>query len=90
MSNEFNPAKVCARVRILRKFKGIPMQQQMAVLLGANIKQYDHWENGRTVIPVLYAVRLCGLTGANLDYIYRGDISSLPINLINYINQLAE
>jgi DNA-binding XRE family transcriptional regulator len=61
----------------------------MANLIGAEPKQYNHWENGHQIIPVSFAVKLCGLTGATLDYIYQGNTSSLPMHLISYLSSSA-
>jgi transcriptional regulator with XRE-family HTH domain len=88
MSNEFAPKRVAARVRLLRKAKGVLMQKQMATLIGAEEKQYNHWENGRQIIPVQFALKICGLTGATLDYIYQGNTSALPLYLVSALKEI--
>jgi hypothetical protein len=37
----------------------------------------------------VYAIRIYTFTGAGLDYIYRGDMSGLPVTLATDINQIS-
>ena len=90
MSNELNPKAVGARVRLLRLSKGIRTQKQMAALVGAEFKQFNNWENGIQIIPVAYAVKLAGLTGATLDFIYQNNKSALPMHLVTYLSAPPE
>ena len=44
----------------------------------------QNWGNvmkGRSMLPVSVAIRACLLTGADLDYIYRGDAAGLAPDL---------
>lgn len=81
MSNEFSPKAIGNRLRFLREAKGVKHQTVMAKLVGASQSRYSNWENGIGVIPVEFAVKICSLTGATLDFIYVGNLSSLPMNL---------
>jgi len=87
---KLNPKKVCERVRLLRQYKNVEQQKHMAALIGIDPKRYDHWENGRTVIPVAYAIELSRITGADLNYIYQGDMASLPLALVNFLISKGE
>lgn len=81
MSNEFGPKAIGNRLRFLREAKGVEYQTVMAKLVGASQSRYSNWENGIGVIPVEFAVKVCSLTGATLDFIYIGNASSLPMYL---------
>lgn len=86
MSSEFSPSAIGARLRFLRETKGMKHQTQMAALVGASQSRYSNWENGIGVIPVEFAIKICGLTGATLDFIYTGNLSSLPMHLLSAFN----
>ncbi len=81
MSNEFSPRAIGNRLRFLREAKGCKHQIQMGRLVGVSQSRYSNWENGIGVIPVEFAVKICSLTGATLDFIYIGNVSSLPMHL---------
>lgn len=81
MSNEFSPKAIGNRLRFLREAKGVKHQTVMAKIVGASQSRYSNWENGIGVIPVEFAVKICSLTGATLDFIYIGNVSSLPMHL---------
>lgn len=86
MSSELSWQAVGHRLMLLRKAKGFEHQNVWATLLDAKPAQYNHWERGRQVIPVEFAVKVCSLTGATLDYIYLGNASALPMYLVSAIN----
>lgn len=69
------------RLSLLRKAKGHKHQNTFADLIDAKPGQYNHWERGRQIIPVEYAVKVCIHTGATLDYIYLGKTSGLSMGL---------
>lgn len=77
----YSPKMVGERLALLRKVKGISSQAEMARIIGCELKRYNHWERGRGMLPVEFAIEISKKTGANLDYIYLGDMSSLPLNL---------
>ena len=84
MSSEWK--EIGSRLKALREAKGISSQTSFARLLGAEVNQYGNWERGVGPITVEYAIRVCVFTGATLDYIYRGDLSSLPANLMMLVS----
>ena len=88
MSSEWK--EVGARLKALREAKGITAQAAMARLIGATPEQYNNWERGAGALPVQYAIRIYTFTGAGLDYIYRGDLSGLPANLITLLSTSIE
>ncbi|CAJ0890953.1 hypothetical protein AMST5_04093 [freshwater sediment metagenome] len=77
--------QVGTRVEALRLAFGLPSQGEMADMLRVETGTYNHWTTGKALIPVPAAIRLCELTGATLDYVYRGDVSGLPIRLIRLL-----
>lgn len=73
------------RLKALREAKEIPTQGDMARLIGATFPQYNNWERGAGQLPVPFAMEICRVTGCTLDYIYRGEMSALPTNLITLL-----
>lgn len=87
MSEEWK--KVGLRLKLIREAKGIKSQAALARIIGATPDQYNVWERGGGQLPVVYAIRIYTFTGAGLDYIYRGDMSGLPVTLATDINQIS-
>lgn len=81
-AEQYSDREIGRRLEALRLAKGIAAQNMFAQLIGAQISQYNNWETGRRRITVDFAIKICVLTGATLDYIYRGDVSSLPLSLV--------
>jgi transcriptional regulator with XRE-family HTH domain len=75
------------RLRLLRSAKGIESQDLMAQLLGVGKNRYNNWETGDNNIPVPFAVEVCKITGADLDYIYCGDKAGLPFSLAQALSK---
>lgn len=90
MSREYKWAEVGKRLKLLRLAKGVKHQKPYADLLGATEGRYSHWERGWQIIPVEYAAKVSGLTGATLDYIYLGVSSGLSINLLSELMKLSD
>lgn len=89
MFSEFSPKSVGQRLRLLRVAKGINVQKTMATMLDASASQYSNWENGIQMIPVEAATKVCGLTGATLDYIYHGNSAALPMFLASALKEAS-
>lgn len=87
--SDVSPQSVGDRLALLRKVREIPSQAEMARLIGCELKRYNHWERGRGQLPVEFAIEIAKLTGANLDYIYLGDMSALPKNLWTLLAELS-
>jgi DNA-binding XRE family transcriptional regulator len=65
------------RLKLLREEFGLNTQK-MADALHVSRARYSHWENGRHLPnDELAVIRICELTGATLDYIYRGKLETL-------------
>lgn len=79
--SEFGSVATGNRLKALREAKKIGSQATFAKLIGASTNAYNNWETGFRLLPVSYAIKICAQTGATLDYIFRGDIGSLPTNL---------
>lgn len=88
MSNELSPKAVGGRVKLLRLVSKPENQKVWAELLGAKPQQYNNWERGQTIIPVEYAVKICGRTGANLDFIYLGKTDGITRALSDALDRL--
>lgn len=80
-AGQMHNKEVGKRLEALRVALGIDSQGKMAARLNAEVGTYNHWATGRRLIPVDAAIRLCAISGATLDYIYRGEISGLPVRL---------
>lgn len=68
------------RLRWLREAKDL---SQTAFCRVVKIEQqaWNNYEHGRKRISIDQALKVCVATGATLDYIYRGIMSSLPLDL---------
>lgn len=69
------------RLKLTRKALGYT-QQFMGHLIGASSHStWNNYEMGKRRISIEHALQLCSATGATLDWIYRGNIASLPADL---------
>ena len=75
-----------ARLERARLVMGLTTQRAMAERIGANVPQYNNWERGAQIIPVAFAAKLCPY-GFSLDYIYRGDLSNLPVRIVALLEE---
>ena len=70
-----------ARLQLLRErfeLSGKEMADAAGLAASSSITQ---WEKGDTTIAWENAIRLCKRFGVTMDWIYRGDIGSLPGNV---------
>lgn len=56
-------------------------QTDISRAIGVRANTYNQWENGKRLIDPLVASRLCDQFGVTMDWIYRGNMSSLPQHL---------
>jgi len=56
-------------------------KKQFAESVGMRPQNWGNVMKGRSMLPVSVAIRACLLTGADLDYIYRGDAAGLAPDL---------
>lgn len=73
------------RLRLLREARGIRTQAIMAQMIGVETNRYNNWERGAALIGPMEAVKVCAITGGSMDYIFRGEMSSMPASLVAYI-----
>jgi len=85
MKSALSQKSIAKRLRGIREGLGLGNQAVLAARLGATVNQYNNWETGTAKIPVSYATRLCVLTGVTLDYIFRGEVSALPVRLVTLL-----
>lgn len=75
------------RLRLVRERYPLGKQADAARLLGVDLKRYNNWELGVVLFPVSAATKLCIKTGVDLDYIYRGEVSGLPVKLMTLLEE---
>lgn len=75
-----------ARLEKIRLTCGFKSQIAFADFLGASKTQYNNWVNGTNGMPVDYAQKLRERFGYTLDFIYCGDVSSLPLRLVRLMD----
>jgi transcriptional regulator with XRE-family HTH domain len=83
-----NPQSVDAighRLLVLRKALGYS-QVAMAQLMAQAPSTWAMYETGERRIHIDQALKLCGTVGCSLDWIYRGNFSSLPVDLAEKIH----
>jgi transcriptional regulator with XRE-family HTH domain len=80
--NPTSPDQIGERLRITRAALG-HTQAVMANLMGSSTggQAWENYEAGRRRISIDHALKLCMHLGLTLDWIYRGDIRSLPTEL---------
>jgi transcriptional regulator with XRE-family HTH domain len=79
---------IADRLRLIREAKGL-IQASMARLVGITPQEWNNWERGRDRISLEKAIQVCAATGASLDWIYRGDMKGLPLDLATRIQELT-
>ena len=72
---------IAHRLEFLRESKGLS-QQSFAQMLGCLQSTYSNWVRGKDRIPPHYAARVAQICGVSLDFIYTGNLSLLPANLV--------
>jgi DNA-binding XRE family transcriptional regulator len=91
-SVRLNPASLLAiadRLRALRVSTGLK-QVEFCRLVGLSTAQWNNYERARERIAVDPALQVCERTGATMDYIYRGTVSSLPLNLALALQKIGD
>lgn len=73
-------AEIAKRLRLLREALD-NTQASMASLAGVTPAAWGNYESGLRRIRVDEALRLCSALGVTLDWVYRGNMSQLPIEL---------
>lgn len=79
---EYDKALVGERIVHLRAAKNKMQQKILAEAIGITPQKLWNYESGTDLIPVDVAAKLCAVTGANFDYLYRGIMGTLPPDLM--------
>lgn len=68
--NPLSAVSVGNRLEYLRAAMDL-QDKIIAEMIGASPQKWGNWKSGRNVIPHDMAAKLCAVTGATTDYIYR-------------------
>ena len=68
------------RLRFTASELGFPTQHALAAAVGATRGAVDAWYNGRALPPVVY-ITVLEAWGVTLDWIYKGRLDGLPVEL---------
>jgi plasmid maintenance system antidote protein VapI len=68
--NPLSAISVGNRLELLRAAMGL-QDKTLAGMIHASPQKWGNWKAGRNVIPHDFAARLCAVTGATTDFIYR-------------------
>lgn len=71
---------VAARLRALRKGLGYT-QDQMAELVGVSGKAWQNYEMALRWLHPMHATKLCEKTLVTTDWLYRGSVALLPVEV---------
>lgn len=83
---------IAERLRWLRlaisKVQGLRNMTEWAQFVGVSLSGWHNYERGYRRIQLDEAVKICGKTGASLDWIYRGDAywHTLPEHVQNKLS----
>jgi DNA-binding XRE family transcriptional regulator len=81
---------VADRLKLIRAATNAGSQRVLAQRLKIEHSTYAQWEAGVNLIPVHEAVKLCVMFGVTLDWIYRGDVSGLPLRVMTLLESQSE
>ena len=81
MSENDSAIEVGRRLKSLRKAFGMK-QAALCRLTGISPQAWNNAETGDNLLTVPNAVEVCRVTGVTMDWIYRGQITALPSNLL--------
>jgi transcriptional regulator with XRE-family HTH domain len=72
------PEIVAKRLKLTREALGYANQKDFYAPLRIGPSAYSMWESGRQFPSIVNAARLCQEYGLTLDWLFRGDLSTLP------------
>lgn len=78
---------IAARLALLRKAKGASSAAEFARRLDIGATAWNNYETATRRISLDEAMKVVRLTGASLDWIYRGLEWTLPAQLLEEINE---
>lgn len=87
MRNTLDAVAIGQRLRATREALGLTGTE---FARGARLLQnaYSQYETGARLLTVSSAMRLCAAYGLTMDWLYRGEISTLPHSLAQKITNL--
>lgn len=80
LDRESRPERVGRRITALRETLGLS-KSQFADTIGLDRSTLSKVERGVTGLDIAHGERVANLFGFGLDYIYRGDLSDVPLAL---------
>lgn len=78
---DYHQKRVGRRIVLLRLAKGKMKQKDLAAHIGISPSKLWNYESGSHKLPQRLAAAICTVTGANFDYIYRGQMGTLGDDL---------
>ena len=77
------------RLKAARLALGVERQDVMANVLGVQPSAYNNWEKGVRLPDVAAMTRLLHRAGISLDWIFAGELRSMPFDLATKLQQNA-
>ncbi len=77
------------RLKAARLVLGVDRQDVMANVLGVQPSAYNNWEKGHRLPDVAAMVRLLNRSGVSLDWIFAGELRSMPFDLAAKLQEQA-
>lgn len=74
-------ADTARRLRYTRAALGVEDQREFGEAAGLEQSLYNRFETGKRLLTLQAAMKLCARYSLTLDWLYRGDPSSLPYKL---------
>ncbi len=78
------------RLKAARLVLGVDRQDVMANVLGVQPSAYNNWEKGLRLPDVAAMVRLLNRSGVSLDWIFAGELRSMPFDLAAKLQEQAQ
>ena len=64
-------------------------QAEFAGRAGIQQNTYSQYATGKNLPRIEFAERICDEYGVTLDWIYRGDVSGMSVNIVNLLKKSA-
>lgn len=87
-SNPLSNRSVGYRLELIRQAMDVN-DKTMAAMIGASPQKWGNWKMGRNAIPHDYAAKLCAVTGATTDFIYRDVRNAISVDLAEKLAKVA-
>jgi DNA-binding XRE family transcriptional regulator len=87
---EYDKELVGKRIVDLRAAKSGMAQNTLAAAIEITPQKLWNYESGTDQLPLEHAAKICAVTGANFDYLYRGILGTLPPDLLAAILEVRK